>query len=241
MSTSVLPPAMDEPGPSTSALNGLTPLSELVQRSVKRSRAVYAGQQDGTDGLDKATRIKLSTKLAAEFKDVQTLPPVLASQHTGPAGPQRPAAPAGAGPNVKLIGGPEAPSRSAAPWASAIKLTNCRSSTSASGPGPASEPRSLVKFRHQQGFAAEGGHSGSRLSQALMRKKEAREVKPAYHAQCKLTPLRREHSSCKGREAHTGHLGTHGMGPRSVRRSGQSVVRHGGWGPSRQGQLPRSR
>lgn len=48
----------------------------------------------------------------------------------------------------------------------------------------ATEPRSLVKFRHQQGFAAQGGQAGSKLSQALMRKKEAREVKPVYHPQC---------------------------------------------------------
>jgi len=56
--------------------------------------------------------------------------------------------------------------------------------SASAGLDPASEPRSLVKFRHQQGFAAEGGHGGSKLSQALMRKKEAREIKPEYHAQC---------------------------------------------------------
>ncbi|ORX37733.1 WD40-repeat-containing domain protein [Kockovaella imperatae] len=166
---------MDEAGPSTSSTIGLTPLAELVQRSVKRSRAVYSAQDSTTDhGLDEATRIKLATKLAAEFKDVQTLPPVLAAQQAGPAGPKRPAQPAanggGAGPGVKLIGGPETAS----------------SSTSGSA-AAAAEPRLLVKFRHQQGFAAEGGHSGSRLSQALMRKKEAREVKPVYHPQWKLT------------------------------------------------------
>lgn len=41
-----------------------------------------------------------------------------------------------------------------------------------------------MKFRHQEGFAAEGGQATSRLSQALMRKKEAREVKPEYHPEC---------------------------------------------------------
>lgn len=56
-------------------------------------------------------------------------------------------------------------------------------------PGPAAEPRSLVKYRHQQGFAAEGGQASSRLSQALMRKKEAREIKPDYHAQCMSRPI----------------------------------------------------
>jgi pleiotropic regulator 1 len=57
-------------------------------------------------------KIKLSTKLAAEYRDVQVLPPVLAGQQAGPAGPKRPgqapAGPGAAGPSVKLIGGPEA-------------------------------------------------------------------------------------------------------------------------------------
>ena len=54
-------------------------------------------------------KIKLSTKLAAEYRDVQTLPPVLAGQQAGPAGPKRPAAagPGSAGSGIKLIGGPE--------------------------------------------------------------------------------------------------------------------------------------
>jgi pleiotropic regulator 1 len=42
-----------------------------------------------------------------------------------------------------------------------------------------------VQYRHQQGFAASGGQASSKLSQALMRKKEAREVKPQYHAPCR--------------------------------------------------------
>lgn len=55
-------------------------------------------------------KIKLSTKLAAEYRDVQTLPPVLAGQQAGPAGPKRPAGPAApgsAGTGMRLIGGPE--------------------------------------------------------------------------------------------------------------------------------------
>lgn len=66
-----------------------------------------------------------------------------------------------------------------------MKLTNRAGGTA----GVAGEPRSLVKYRHQQGFAAEGGQASSRLSQALMKKKEAREIKPDYHAQCKLPIL----------------------------------------------------
>lgn len=60
---------------------------------------------------DVRNKIKLSTKLAAEYRDVQVLPPVLAGQQAGPAGPKRPgqgpAGPGAAGPSVKLIGGPE--------------------------------------------------------------------------------------------------------------------------------------
>lgn len=63
--------------------------------------------------IDFRNKIKLATKLAIEYKDVQTLPPILQSQQAGPAGPKRPKQPSitvsgAAGPNVKLIGGPEA-------------------------------------------------------------------------------------------------------------------------------------
>ncbi|KAK1923597.1 nuclear mRNA splicing, via spliceosome-related protein [Papiliotrema laurentii] len=171
MSTATLPASSDEAGPSTIAASNLTPLSDLVRRSVKRTRAVYSNDTLAIDdGLAQASKIKLSTKLALEYKDVQTLPPVLASQQAGPAGPKRPNQPApvaGAANGIKLIGGPEA-----APTSSS---------------SVAAEPRALVKFRHQQGFAAEGGQASSRLSQALMRKKEAREIKPVYHPQWKLS------------------------------------------------------
>ncbi|ORY34752.1 WD40-repeat-containing domain protein [Naematelia encephala] len=163
MSTSLMP--TDHAGPSGSSLPSL---ADLVKRSAKRTRAVYGHGDAGIDdGLDRANKIKLATKLAIEYRDVQTLPPVLASQQAGPAAPKRPATPAGAGAGVKLITGPGG-------------LSSSASSASA-------EPRALVKFRHQEGLAAEGGHGGSRLSQALMRKKEAREVKPDYHAQWKLS------------------------------------------------------
>jgi pleiotropic regulator 1 len=110
-----------EAGPSTNA--SLPPLSELVKRSVKRTRAVYglvgAGVDDGLtralvqtgNQLTRRNKIKMASKLAAEYRDVQTLPPVLQSQGVGPAGPKRPlqASVGIAGPDVKLIGGPEQP------------------------------------------------------------------------------------------------------------------------------------
>ncbi|EIW71516.1 hypothetical protein TREMEDRAFT_27014 [Tremella mesenterica DSM 1558] len=160
---------VSEAGPSV-----LPQLSDLVNKSVKRTRAVYAAEgREIDDGLSRANKIKLATKLAAEYRDVQTLPPVLQSQQAGPTGPKRPqsglAPSPGVGPGVKLIGGPTS------------------SSTSTNGHSAVAEPRSLVKYRHQQGFSAEGGQAASRLSQALMRKKEAREIKPEYHAQWKLS------------------------------------------------------
>ncbi|ADV23409.1 pre-mRNA-splicing factor PRP46 [Cryptococcus gattii Ru294] len=162
-------------GPSVVA-SGLPSLADLVRAGSKRTRVVYGTETSAVedDGLARANKIKLATKLAIEYKDVQTLPPILQSQQAGPAGPKPPKQPSitvsgTAGPNVKLIGGLEA------------------EKASSSTPEAAAEPRSLVKFRHQQGFAAEGGQATSRLSQALMRKKEAREVKPEYHPEWKLT------------------------------------------------------
>ncbi|KIR33268.1 pre-mRNA-splicing factor PRP46 [Cryptococcus deuterogattii MMRL2647] len=162
-------------GPSIVA-SGLPSLADLVRAGSKRTRVVYGAETSAVedDGLARANKIKLATKLAIEYKDVQTLPPILQSQQAGPAGPKRPKQPSitvsgAAGPNVKLIGGPET------------------ETASSSTPEAVAEPRSLVKFRHQQGFAAEGGQATSRLSQALMRKKEAREVKPEYHPEWKLT------------------------------------------------------
>jgi hypothetical protein len=56
MSTAIIPPSSEEAGPSTGIIaSNLTPLSELVRRSVKRTRAVYANEINTTDdGLAKA-------------------------------------------------------------------------------------------------------------------------------------------------------------------------------------------
>lgn len=56
-----------------------------------------------------SAKAKLSSKLAAEYKDVQTLPPALAARQAGPAGPKRSAndVPTGAASSVKLIAGAE--------------------------------------------------------------------------------------------------------------------------------------
>lgn len=104
------------------------------------------------------------------------LPPILQTQ--APAGPKRPEA---AGPAAGPFGPSAGPKLITGGSAAAGAGTEAGPSA-----GPVA-PKSLVKFRHQQGFGAEGGQASSRLSQALMRKKEAREVKPVYHPQCKIT------------------------------------------------------
>ncbi|WOO81407.1 Pre-mRNA-splicing factor PRP46 [Vanrija pseudolonga] len=176
MSTEVAAPA-----PSTSAAGETTPLpplADLVRRSAKRTRVTYGGEFSLglSDEPERATKVKLASKLAREYKDVQVLPPVLQAAGAG-AGPKRPAAAgaAAAGPAAGPSAGP--------------KLITGGDSLRDPGADTAapSAPRALVKFRHQEGFAAEGGAASSRLSQALMRKKEAREVKPVYHPQWKLS------------------------------------------------------
>ena len=60
MSTAILSPPIDDPDagpsiPSTLTNNSLPPLSELVKRSVKRTRAIYSSELNGIDdGLAKA-------------------------------------------------------------------------------------------------------------------------------------------------------------------------------------------
>jgi hypothetical protein len=170
-------------------------------------------------------KIKLSTKLAAEYRDVQTLPPVLAGQQAGPAGPKRPPT-AGQGPaagsGMKLIGGPEAGSTYVK---GCIESMDAKLTCSSNANAPVAEPRSLVKFRHQQGFSAEGGQAGSRLSQALMRKKEAREVKPVYHPQCMFGPSSSWTIRLIFRETVKSHLGSYGLGQSDYSGSSKSMVR----------------
>jgi hypothetical protein len=65
MSTSVLPPPTVDAGPST--LSTLPPLSELVKRSVKRTRAIYAFEGVSTDdGLARAS-VYLSISCLATY------------------------------------------------------------------------------------------------------------------------------------------------------------------------------
>lgn len=76
--------------------------------AVWRKRGWRSAAKSFTVDAATSNKIKLATKLATEYKDVQTLPPVLQAQQTGPAGPKRPGpseALGGAGLGVKLIGG----------------------------------------------------------------------------------------------------------------------------------------
>jgi hypothetical protein len=96
-------------------------------------------------------------------------------------------------------------------------------------PGSSSS-QALTSFRHQQGYAAQGGEASSRLSQALMKKKEQREAKPAYHAPCmplpRLFALHNADSYLRcNREVEDRHFGASWLGPVSSGGAWQSVVR----------------
>lgn len=62
-----------------------------------------------------------------------------------------------------------------------------------------------------------------------MRKKEAREIKPVYHPQCK--PFL---DTADGRETHSSHFWAYGMGQGYDCRSWKSMVRNWSWRPSYQ-------
>ncbi|KAH8090369.1 WD40-repeat-containing domain protein [Filobasidium floriforme] len=181
MSSVIQPAAPSGNLQDATASRSLTPLAELVALSAKRTRAVFLTENGETDlgGLERANKIKTASKLSREYRDVQILPPVLAAKHGATVGPKRAAGQVvqgattvsvtASGPGQKLIGAPGLGSE----HAGADQQNEATS-------------QALTSFRHQQGYSAEGGQASSRLSQALMKKKEQREAKPAYHAPWKL-------------------------------------------------------
>lgn len=159
------------------------------------------------DPLTPRTKAKIATKVATEYKDVQTLPPALAA--AGPAGPKKPAAPAGpgaAGPGVKLITGPEAQ-----PWVSSFasfaNVQVCErswdrgtSSTTLAGQVPASA--------------------------GLWRRGRPSNIAPLAGAHAEEGGARGQAGVSPAVEVVKGHLGSYGMGARGGCRPGEQVVRH---------------
>ena len=147
------------------------------ERAAKRARIVFAGDADSDllaldDGpwalatapsdppADAATRAKLASRISSEYRDAQVLPSALLAQQGG-AGPARPGAgPAAPGPKRLMIEG-------SSPSARMIDDVAAKQSSA------------LTLHRAQE--------QPSLLQQSLIRRKEARAVKPDYHAQWKLT------------------------------------------------------
>ncbi|KIJ19603.1 hypothetical protein PAXINDRAFT_109043 [Paxillus involutus ATCC 200175] len=70
----------------------LPPLDPLLKRSAKRTRDIFAScPDDGMKDEEKSTRLRLSVKIADEFKHYKELPSALLAQQ-GPVGPARPKA-----------------------------------------------------------------------------------------------------------------------------------------------------
>ncbi|GAA6019511.1 hypothetical protein JCM8202_001838 [Rhodotorula sphaerocarpa] len=148
--------------------DSLQPIDHLVRRSAKRAHSLFAGDlisDDSTQDL-RSTKVRLGSKIDAEYRNAKVLPAALVAQQKGGVGPARPAGPAAAGaqgPQRKLIEGP---------MAQTVEQLSSQALTTTSQNGTS------VPVSHAQ---------PTLLSQSLIRRREARQVKPDYHAQWKLT------------------------------------------------------
>lgn len=144
-------------------LANLPPIQDLVSNSVRKTRTLFSEPSlySPANASSQANKAKLSSKLQDEYRDVQTLPSALLAQQSA-AGPARPAAPAAQNDN-KMIEGPGAS-------ASGQDLALTTASN-----GNTNNPN--VHAAHRQ---------PSLLSQSLIKRKEARTVKPDFHPQWKL-------------------------------------------------------
>jgi pleiotropic regulator 1 len=142
---------------TTTETPGLPPLDTLVRRGVKRTADIFAASNpDAFQDNQRSSRLRLSSKIYDEYRDVKQLPTALMSQQ-GPVGPTRPGA-APAGPQRKMItSGPDAPLLSSM-TSHELALT--------------SQPTLL--------------QSNTTLSKALAIHKQTRTVKPQFHAPWKL-------------------------------------------------------
>lgn len=166
-STSQAVSNFSEVPPNDNALAGLPPIQDLVKNSVRRTRALFSEPLTfSSNATSEANKAKLSSKLQDEFRDVQTLPAALLAQQ-GQAGPARPANGPHAAPgnSAKMI---EAPPT--ATGAEIDKLSSQALTTASNG-------QQSVHAAHRQ---------PSLLSQSLIKRKEARSVKPDYHPNWKL-------------------------------------------------------
>ncbi|GAA5926747.1 WD40 repeat domain-containing protein [Sporobolomyces koalae] len=147
--------------------DSLPPIDHLVRRSAKRAHSLFSAEQAFTttdDASLPSTKARLSSKIEAEYRNAKVLPAALLAQQKGGAGPARPNAPAPAssGPQRKLIEGPQSA------MGQAVENLSSQALTTTNGATPVSHAQPTL------------------LSQSLIRRREARQVKPDYHAQWKL-------------------------------------------------------
>ncbi|BGP33269.1 pre-mRNA-splicing factor prp46 [Rhodotorula toruloides] len=146
--------------------DSLPSIDHLVRKSAKRAHAVFSAEQafsisNAEDANERSTKLRLATKIEAEYRNAKVLPAALVAQQKGAAGPARPAGPqAATGPPRLTIEGP---------MAKTVESLSSQALTTTSASLPASHAQPTL------------------LSQSLIRRREARQVKPDYHAPWKLT------------------------------------------------------
>ncbi|GAA97635.1 uncharacterized protein L969DRAFT_87735 [Mixia osmundae IAM 14324] len=153
---------------STSTATTLPDLDRLIRHSVKRTYALFEGESAPNPKQDEiSTRARLASKLYDEYRDAKVLPAAVQTQQAS-AGPARAAGafatPVGPAPPQRLL-------IEGAPTSTSRVIDELASSASTS--------QALTVHAAQQ--------KPSLLSQSLIRRKEARSVKPDYHPQWKLT------------------------------------------------------
>ncbi|TNY24304.1 WD40-repeat-containing domain protein [Rhodotorula diobovata] len=146
--------------------DSLPPIDSLVQRSAKRAHSLFAAEQAFAvtdDAQSRSTKIRLASKIDSEYRNAKVLPAALVAQQKGGAGPARPgpAPAAAAAPGMKMIAGPMGQT--------VEQLSSQALTTTGGAPTPVSHAQPTL------------------LSQSLIRRREARQVKPDYHAPWKLT------------------------------------------------------
>ncbi|GAA5884761.1 hypothetical protein JCM16303_005262 [Sporobolomyces ruberrimus] len=147
--------------------DSLPPIDHLVRRSAKRAHSLFSAEQAFSvteDATSPSTKVRLSSKIDSEYRNAKVLPAALLAQQKGGVGPARPngPAPASQGPQRKLIEGPQSA------MGQAVENLSSQALTTTNGSTPISHAQPTL------------------LSQSLIRRREARQVKPDYHAQWKL-------------------------------------------------------
>ncbi|CEQ41182.1 SPOSA6832_02895, partial [Sporobolomyces salmonicolor] len=168
--------------------DSLPPIDHLVRRSSKRAHSLFAAEQAfqvTDDALEPSTKARLASKIDAEYRNAKILPAALVAQQKGAAGPARPAGPqavAAGGPQRRMIEGTPSIRHVADRREPQVRLSR-RPAASAYLTSPLYSSQALTTTT---GAVPVSHAQPTLLSQSLIRRREARQVKPDYHAQWKL-------------------------------------------------------